>query len=145
MRELSTVNGNQKTGISSSQLGVKLYGYKNLIAWQRADELAMQVYSVTVSFPKSEVFGITSQLRRAALSVPANIIEGYSRVNKKEFGRFLLIAYGSLAEVEYFITFSFKQNFMEKEEFDTLISLKDEVGRLVWRLHDSLTIAGSKK
>lgn len=112
-------------------------GYKNLIAWQKADELAITVYALTQKFPKSEIFGITSQLRRAALSVPANIIEGYARNNKKEFHRFLSIALGSLAEVDYFLEFSFKQELIELPSFNKVIDLKEECGRIIWKLYKS--------
>lgn len=114
-----------------------IVGYKKLIAWQKSDLLAKKVYKVTQDFPKSEVFGLVSQLRRASLSVPANIIEGYSRVNRNEFRRFLSISLGSLAEVEYFLTFSFEQSFIGKDVFQDLLSLKEECGRLIWRLYQS--------
>ena len=78
-------------------------GYKKLIVWQKADELAYQVYIETRNFPKEEIYGITSQLRRAALSVPTNIVEGYGRQSKNELRRFTNIALGSLAEVKYLI------------------------------------------
>lgn len=112
-------------------------GYRKLIAWQKADLLAEKVYEVTNDFPKSEVFGLTSQLRRAALSVPANIIEGYARNSKKEFHRFLSIALGSLSEVEYFLQFSFKQNLINKAIFSELMNLKEECGRIIWSLYRS--------
>jgi four helix bundle protein len=80
--------------------------YKTLIVWQKADELALKVYKLTETFPKKETFGITSQIRRAVLSVPTNIVEGYSRRTKNEFSRFIDIARGSLAETEYLLEFS---------------------------------------
>jgi four helix bundle protein len=70
--------------------------YKNLIIWQKSDELALQVYKLTDKFPKHELFGITSQLRRAVLSIPINIVEGYNRKSKKELHRFIDIALGHL-------------------------------------------------
>lgn len=112
-------------------------GYRKLIAWQKADLLAEKVYEATSNFPKSELFGLTSQLRRATLSVPANIIEGYARNNKKEFHRFLSIALGSLSEVEYFLQFSFKQKFMNQPFFAELMNLKEECGRIIWKLYQS--------
>ncbi len=112
-------------------------GYKKLIAWQKADELAPLIYAATQSFPKSEIFGLVSQLRRAVLSVPANIVEGYARSSKNEFRRFLAIALGSLAEVEYFIDFSFKQKFIKKHDYESIILLKEECGRIIWKLYQS--------
>lgn len=121
--------------ISDKQQEIR--GYKKLIAWQKADLLAEKVYETTNSFPKSELFGLTSQLRRAALSVPANIIEGYARNSKKEFHRFLSIALGSLSEVEYFLQFSFKQKFIKQATFTGLMNLKEECGRIIWKLYQS--------
>lgn len=112
-------------------------GYRKLIAWQKSDLLAEKVYEVTSNFPKSEIFGLTSQLRRAALSVPANIIEGYARNSKKEFHRFLSIALGSLSEVEYFLQFSFKQKLISLVGFTELMNLKEECGKIIWSLYRS--------
>lgn len=121
-----------------------IVGYKKLIAWQKADKLAHNVYDVTQIFPKSEMFGLTSQLRRAALSVPANIVEGYARASKNEFRRFLSIALGSLSEVEYFLTFSYKQKLIKEGEYVLILALKEECGRLVWGLHQSQKEIGNK-
>ncbi len=83
-----------------------MQNYKNLIVWQKADSLAFEIYKTTKDFPKSEIFGITSQIRRSALSVAVNIVEGYGRKSKAEFSRFIDIAVGSLAETEYLLEFS---------------------------------------
>lgn len=74
--------------------------WTSLEVWQLSDDLARNIYQATKRFPKEELYGITSQLRRAALSVPTNIVEGYSRKGDRELGRFLDIALGSLAEVK---------------------------------------------
>lgn len=76
--------------------------FRNIIAWQRAHELALAVYRCTQEFPREERFAMQSQIRRAALSVPANIAEGSSRKSDKDFCRFLEIAMGSLKELQYF-------------------------------------------
>ena len=110
-------------------------GYKSLIAWQKADKLAKQIYVITKGFPRTEIFGITSQLRRSALSVPTNIVEGYSRGGKKEFKRFLSIALGSLAETEYLIDFSLSLQFFSLEDYCRIRDLRSEVGKLLWRLY----------
>lgn len=122
--------------ISDNQQVISL-GYKKLIAWQKADLLAKEIYKITYNFPKDEVFGITSQIRRAALSVPANIIEGYARINKNHFRNFLSISLGSLAELEYFLGFSFEQKYMSKQDFENIQTLKEECGRILWRLYQS--------
>ena len=106
-------------------------GYKRLIVWQRADELAFRIYLATKRFPKEEMFGLISQMRRAALSVPANIVEGYSRTSKKEKVQFYNIAKGSLTELEYYLDFSRKLNYLNNNQYYLLIELRSEVGRLL--------------
>jgi len=82
--------------------------YKNLKVWQKADELAIEIYRITKTFPKDELYGMTSQLRRAGISITTNIVEGYSRKGDKELARFINSAIGYLAEVEYLLEFSDK-------------------------------------
>lgn len=123
--------------ISDKQQEIRKPGYKNLIAWEKADNLAHKVYAVSSTFPKNEVFGLTSQLRRAILSVPANIIEGYARNSKNEFRRFLSIALGSLAESEYFLEFAHKEKYLNASNYQSLMALKDECGRIIWSLYRS--------
>jgi len=77
--------------------------FRKIKAWQLADDLAVAVYEVSKGFPKEEVYGITSQIRRAASSVAANIVEGSSRESTKDYAHFLQIAHGSLAETQYFL------------------------------------------
>ena len=113
-------------------------GYHRLVVWQRAHELAILIYRKTRLFPKSELYGLTSQLRRAALSVPANIVEGYSRKSKKEFLRFLGIARGSLSECEYFLEFARELKFFTKENYEALGKLRGEVGYLLHRFTSRL-------
>lgn len=117
---------------------IQLVGYKKLIAWQKADELAHLVYELSLSFPKSEVYGVTSQLQRAALSVPLNIVEGYGRNSKNEFARFLSIALGSLAETGYLLEFVFKRKYINEQDFEKSSFLKEQVGQLVWKLYRSM-------
>jgi four helix bundle protein len=114
-----------------------LFGYKKLIAWQKADKLAHLVYDLTLLFPKDELFGITSQLRRAVLSVPLNIVEGYGRNSKKEFHRFLAISLGSLAETEYLLEFAFSRGYIKEHSFKNVILLKEETGHIIWKLYIS--------
>lgn len=111
-------------------------GYKQIIAWQKSDLLAHEVYRATYHFPKAEMFGLTSQLRRAVLSIPTNIVEGYARSSKNEFHRFLSISLGSLAEVEY-LEFSFKEKLISLDDFYKVQQLKEEFGRVIWSLYKS--------
>jgi len=89
--------------------------YKKINAFQLADKLVVLVYSATKSFPKDELFGLTSQIRRAAVSVPANIVEGSRRASKKEYLHFLYIAQASLSEVEYYISLSFNLKYVNED------------------------------
>lgn len=114
-----------------------LPGYRKIIAWQFAEKFAKETYRLSSKFPKEELYGLTSQLRRAALSVVLNIIEGYSRNNKKEFSHFLRIALGSLAEAGYLLEFSLGQKYLSESDFEYLNELKEHCGRLLWRLYKS--------
>ncbi|MEK7521339.1 MAG: four helix bundle protein [Patescibacteria group bacterium] len=113
-------------------------GYKKLLVWKVADELARKIYFLAKSFPPHEQYGLTSQLRRAGLSVVLNIIEGYSRNGKNEFRQFLRIALGSLAEVEYLIDFALDQGYIKQEDKSELIALRVRCGQLLWKLFRSL-------
>ena len=113
-------------------------GYKKLIVWQKADALAYQIYLATKEFPKEEVYGITSQIRRAALSVPTNIVEGFGRQGRKELRQFVNIALGSLAETEYLLDFSLKLGYLNETQHRKLQSFRQESGRLLWRFYKSL-------
>src|SRR6185437_7821701 len=79
---------------------MSLKSYKDLIVWQRSIELVKEIFLLTDSFPKSELYGLTSQMRRAAVSIPSNIAEGYGRNSRKEYNHALAIAYGSALELE---------------------------------------------
>lgn len=109
-------------------------GYRRLVVWQKADELAFRVYSATREFPPDEAYGLTSQLRRAVLSVPTNIAEGHARQGRKELKQFLHIALGSLAEVEYLLSFAARLGYVTTDNYESLERLRAEVGRLLWGL-----------
>jgi four helix bundle protein len=115
-------------------------GYKNLLVWQIADDLAKKIYKITNKFPTNELYGIISQLKRASLSVPLNIVEGYVRNSKKEFHQFLKIALGSVAEVGYLLEFSHEQGFLQEESFKELMTLRDQCGQLLWKLFKSQSL-----
>lgn len=112
-------------------------GYRRLIAWQIADALAWEVYLLADKFPREELYGLTSQLRRAVLSIPLNIVEGYARNNRNEFRQFLRISLGSLAEVEYLLRFALKRKYLDEKNFDKVSKLKDECGKVLWKLMKS--------
>ncbi len=110
-------------------------GYRKLIVWQKADEFAFQVYTATGNFPQDEIYGIISQLRRAALSVPTNIVEGYGRGGRRELRQFLNIALGSLAETRYLLDFSLRLKYLNSTTHTQLQDLAEEVGKLLWKFY----------
>jgi len=91
--------------------------YKKLFVWEKAHQFALKVYMVTKTFPREENFGITGQLRRAALSVPVNLVEGQARRGSKTFKQFCSIALGSLAESEYLLEFSRELGYLKEETY----------------------------
>jgi four helix bundle protein len=106
--------------------------FKSIIAWQKADDLAVEIYRETgKSFPADERFGPTSQIRRAAASIPANIAEGSGRETLKDFARFLHNAQGSLSEVEYYLHLANRLDYFDQETFANLENQRAEVGRLL--------------
>lgn len=112
--------------------------YKKLKVWQLADSLALEVYRVTAVFPKEEIYGITSQLRRAALSVPTNIVEGYARRGDKELARFVDIALGSLAETRYLLSFSARLGYLSYQKSNELEIQAADLGGRLWRFYDKV-------
>ncbi len=94
--------------------------YTKIGAWQRADDLTVAVYETTRTFPREEIYGLSSQLRRASSSVPANIVEGSARQSKKEYLHFLYIARGSLAETQYFIHLARRLNYLNDSRAEAL-------------------------
>ncbi len=98
----------------------------------------LAIYRTTKKFPKNELFGLVSQMRRAASSIPANIAEGSMRHSPKEFQQFLRIARGSMAEMEVWIKLSFDLQYIDQQDFEALSSQCDEVGKLLNGLLKSL-------
>lgn len=110
---------------------MKTKDYKDLIVYQKAYDLALEIYKITRDFPKEEQFGLISQMRRAAISVPSNIAEGYRRKTKNEYVQFLHISYGSLGELKTQLEISNDLGFISKENFETIMSLESEVSKLL--------------
>jgi len=108
-----------------------VYSYKELIVWQKSVELVVAIYELTENFPKSELYGLVSQVRRAAISLPSNIAEGRRRGTRKDFRHFLLIAYGSGAEIETQIEISKRLPFGKNLNFSRIESLLDEIMRML--------------
>ena len=113
--------------------------FKNIKAWQHADDLVVLGYSATRSFPKEELYGITSQLRRALVSVPTNIAEGANRGHKKEYPHFLYTARGSIAETEYLLHISKRLGYLKDDEYRKLEGLRKETAKTLHGLINSVT------
>lgn len=113
-------------------------GFRRLLVWQRAHELVLSVYKMTEKFPQSEMFALTSQLRRAVVSIPANIAEGQGAGTKPQFVRYLDIAKGSLSEVEYYLVLSKDLEDITSEIYKEAEALRSEVGFLLFRLIASM-------
>jgi len=117
---------------------IKTGSYRDLIVWQKSVQLCTNVYALTKKYPKEELFGLTSQTRRATVSIPANIAEGYGRDGKKEFAHFLTISQGSLTELETLLTISKNLSYCTSEDCSTIDKLANEVGRMLYSLRETL-------
>lgn len=119
--------------------------YRELVVWQVAHEATLLAYRYTKQFPKDEIFGITSQLRRSISSVPANVAEGNGRGSRKEYLKFLIIARGSLNEARYFVQLSSDLEYLEPSQQTALNERLERVSRLLAGLIRSLRRKGNEK
>jgi four helix bundle protein len=115
------------------------HSFKKLNVWQKAYLFVLNIYKQTKNFPSFELYGLTSQIRRGAVSILANISEGSERQHKKEFVQFLSIARGSLAEVETYLMLSKDLGYISGKEFIELEEQRKEIGRLLRGLYKSLS------
>ncbi|MCY4079490.1 MAG: four helix bundle protein [Caldilineaceae bacterium] len=120
----------------------RIRSYRELKIWQRSMDLTVQTYELTRRFPSEEKYGLSSQMRRAAASVPANIAEGQARRSKKEFLQMLSIARGSLAELETFVTLSERLGLIRRETSNSLLEDCAEIDRMMNGLMRSLANRG---
>lgn len=102
------------------------------------DEYVHKVYDVSIHFPKDEMFGVTSQIRRASLSIILNYLEGYARRNNNVFRNFLEISYGSLKESKYLLYFSYQRKYMTKNSFQELDRIVDRIGKMIWGILEKI-------
>jgi four helix bundle protein len=119
-------------------VGPKVNNYKDLIVWQKAILMVKSVYEISASFPDSEKFGLVQQVRRAAVSIPSNIAEGWGRKSSGSFSQFLKIAKGSLCEVETQLIIAVELNFIEEEKIKEINNLSEEISRMIRSLVDTL-------
>ncbi len=108
-----------------------MHDYKKLKIWKESVYFAVEIYKVTITFPKDEVYGLVNQLRRASISIPSNIAEGSKRSTKKDFKHFLMIAHGSGAEVETQLLISKELNFISEKKYLELVTKLDEIMRMM--------------
>jgi four helix bundle protein len=113
--------------------------YRKLKIWQKGMELMKMIYELSRLFPKEEMFGLTSQMRRAAISIPSNIAEGSQRTSNKEFANFVLIAKGSLAELETQVLGAQMLQYGKGKIFDDVLLRLDELSRMLHAFHNQLT------
>ncbi len=112
--------------------------FHNYKVWSKGHQLALTIYKKTKSFPKEELFGLTSQIRRASMSVPINIAEGCGRKSDAQFSHFLNIAAGSASEVEEELLLSYELDFLDKETYQLLDSDIKEIKAMLSKLIDSI-------
>jgi len=110
---------------------MSIKSHKDLIVWQKSMDLVVRVYALTKSFPKEEIYGLTSQMKRAVISIPSNIAEGRRRGSRKDYHHFLVIAYGSGAELETQIEIAKRLPFGQSLNYTQVDSLLNEVMRML--------------
>ena len=115
-----------------------MQNYRKLLVWQKAHKLVLDIYVNTKGFPKDELYGVTSQLRRAAVSISANIVEGAGRKTKADFARFLTMSLGSTNEVEYFLLLSKDLIYLNSEEHESLTQQLVEVRKMLLSLENKI-------
>ena len=112
--------------------------YRDLIAWQKGMELAREIYRISRDFPKDEIFGLVSQMRRAAVSIPSNIAEGHQKLSRKEYQYFLGNARASLAEIETQVLIAKDLDYLREIEMNPILNLSAELGRVLNGLINSI-------
>ena len=112
--------------------------YKDLIVWQKSIDLVILIYELTKLLPEDEKFGLSSQMRRAAISIPSNIAEGQQRKSSKDFMHFLSIARGSKGELQTQLYISYKLNLLSKQQVEPSMALLSEIGKMISKLMASL-------
>ncbi len=113
--------------------------FRDLRVWQKAHKLVLEIYKITKTFPKEERYSLATQLRRSAASIPSNIAEGFKRKSRKEYARFLNISDGSLEETKYHIILAKDLGYIEEDNFNRLMEICDEVGRMLYGFYKKLT------
>lgn len=118
---------------------MKTNSFRDLVVWQKSHKLTLDVYRISSQFPNEEKFGLISQIRRAAYSIPSNIVEGHSRKSKKEFLYFLNIAKGSLEELKYFLILVRDLGYIDDAEHKDLEAKSEEISKMLFSFTKSLS------
>jgi four helix bundle protein len=126
----------QRTEIGKEGKVMKTKSFKDLIVWQKSYELVLEIYKITKTYPKYEQYGLAQQMRRAFVSIPSNIAEGYGRKHKPEYNQFLRHAYGSLLELQTQYLLSVDLKYTDKSA--NIESLLDEVGAMLYRMFNPI-------
>jgi four helix bundle protein len=116
----------------------EIKSYRDLIIWQKSVALVTKVYSVTNKLPSAEIYGLTNQVRRCAVSIPSNIAEGYGRNSTGDYKRFLQIAVGSLYELQTQIEIAFNLMYVSKEQYNEIMSLSIEIDKMIYSIIQKL-------
>ncbi|MCX6357081.1 MAG: four helix bundle protein [Candidatus Aureabacteria bacterium] len=109
------------------------------MVWEKAHNLVLEIYTTTKQFPAEEKFGLSSQIRRSAVSIPANIVEGFKRRSNKEFARFINISDGSLEETKYHLLLALDLGYISQGQYARLQELCDEIGKMLHGLYKKLS------
>jgi len=112
----------------------RVSSFKDLEIWQRSIGLVEEIYRITKSFPQEETYGLSSQLRRAAISIPSNIAEGFARASEKEYKQFLYVSLGSCAEVSTQITIADRLGYLKQEKADVLSDEVEQISKMTMGL-----------
>ena len=117
----------------------KIVNFRDLEVWKLGKEIALKIYEITKNYPSTELYGLTSQMRRAAISIPSNVAEGFNRYHNKEYRQFLFIALGSCAELETQIEISFDLAYLRLENKEVLLERLDHETRMLRNLIKKLS------
>ena len=119
--------------------------YKKIRAHQLSDELVLDIYRITKAFPKDEIYGLVSQMRRSAVSIPCNIAEGASRQHRKDYLNFLYIARGSASELEYLLSVACKLGYMSSDQLENISKKYSDVAKVLFGLIQSVSAESSSR
>jgi len=116
----------------------KVSSYRDLIVWQKAMDMTESLYRIVKKLPKEETYALSDQMRRAAISIPSNIAEGFGRNSKKEYLQFLYIANGSVSELETQLMLCVRINYLKESEIQSILTLLSEIGKIIMTITKKL-------